>query len=128
MLTKFVRERVESPPCVAMFSSATNFERSTVCLLYTLPYANPVRFLTSSSCVCVPSPRFVVPIAFQQTNRPVPVVYSLSTEFHLMNNEKVFLMNPNDAAMSLQEMDFKGAFSKGSPSRHTPCSDTLFSH
>ncbi|XP_038060993.1 extracellular matrix protein FRAS1-like [Patiria miniata] len=64
-------------------------------------------------CTAHPPEKFVVPIAFQQTNRPVPVVYSLSTEFHLMNNEKVFLMNPNDAAMSLQEMDFKGSFAKG---------------
>ncbi|XP_033644314.1 extracellular matrix protein FRAS1-like [Asterias rubens] len=64
-------------------------------------------------CTAHPPEKFVVPIAFQQTNRPVPVVYSLSTEFHLMNNEKVFLMNPNDAAMSLQEMDYKGSFAKG---------------
>lgn len=54
-----------------------------------------------------------MPIAFQQTNRPVPVVYSLNTEFHLMNNEKVFMMNPVEASMTLGEMDYKGAFSKG---------------
>ncbi len=30
-----------------------------------------------------------------------------------MNNEKVFTMNPNEANMALQEMDYKGAFSKG---------------
>ncbi|XP_070544831.1 extracellular matrix organizing protein FRAS1-like [Ptychodera flava] len=57
--------------------------------------------------------RFVVPIAFQQTNRPVPVVYSLNTQFHLMNNEKVFLLNPNTDSMELSEMDYNGAFSKG---------------
>ncbi|XP_077999737.1 extracellular matrix organizing protein FRAS1-like [Glandiceps talaboti] len=57
--------------------------------------------------------RFVVPIAFQQTNRPVPVVYSLDTKFHLMNNEKVFLMNPNSDMMALNEMDYTGAFTKG---------------
>lgn len=60
-----------------------------------------------------PTSRFLIPIAFQQTNRPVPVVYSLNTEFQLCNNEKVFLMDPNTSDMSLAEMDYKGAFSKG---------------
>lgn len=60
-----------------------------------------------------PTFRFLIPIAFQQTNRPVPVVYSLNTEFQLCNNEKVFLMDPNTSDMSLAEMDYKGAFSKG---------------
>eukprot|EP00057_Strongylocentrotus_purpuratus_P020370 XP_011674844.1 PREDICTED: extracellular matrix protein FRAS1 [Strongylocentrotus purpuratus] len=64
-------------------------------------------------CTGHPPEKFVVPIAFQQTNRPVPVVYSLNTEFHLMNNEKVFMMNPVEASMTLGEMDYKGAFSKG---------------
>lgn len=60
--------------------------------------------------------RFLIPIAFQQTNRPVPVVYSLNTEFQLCNNEKVFLMDPTQSEMSLAEMDYKGAFSKGGSS------------
>ncbi|XP_071953706.1 extracellular matrix organizing protein FRAS1-like [Antedon mediterranea] len=64
-------------------------------------------------CTAHQPEKFVVPIAFQQTNRPVPVVYSLNTEFHLMNNEKVFLMDPNQDLMSLQEMDYQGSFSKG---------------
>ncbi|CAB1322442.1 unnamed protein product [Coregonus sp. 'balchen'] len=57
--------------------------------------------------------RFQLPIAFQQTNRPVPVVYSLNTEFQLCNNEKVFIMDPAVADMSMAEMDYKGAFSMG---------------
>lgn len=57
--------------------------------------------------------RFLLPIAFQQTNRPVPVVYSLNTEFQLCNNEKVFMMDPAVADMSMAEMDYKGAFSMG---------------
>ncbi|XP_033117888.1 extracellular matrix protein FRAS1-like [Anneissia japonica] len=64
-------------------------------------------------CTAHPPQKFVVPIAFQQTNRPIPVIYSLNTEFHLMNNEKVFLMDPNQDLMSLQEMDYQGSFSKG---------------
>uniref|UniRef100_A0A8C7J2L3 Fraser extracellular matrix complex subunit 1 n=1 Tax=Oncorhynchus kisutch TaxID=8019 RepID=A0A8C7J2L3_ONCKI len=56
---------------------------------------------------------FQLPIAFQQTNRPVPVVYSLNTEFQLCNNEKVFMMDPAVADMSMAEMDYKGAFSMG---------------
>lgn len=57
--------------------------------------------------------RFLVPIAFQQTNRPVPVVYSLNTEFQLCNNEKVFMMDPAAVDVSMAEMDYKGAFSMG---------------
>lgn len=65
------------------------------------------------ACTTHAPERFLIPIAFQQTNRPVPVVYSLNTEFQLCNNEKVFLMDPNTSDMSLAEMDYKGAFSKG---------------
>ncbi|XP_032256497.1 extracellular matrix protein FRAS1 isoform X4 [Phoca vitulina] len=65
------------------------------------------------ACTAHAPERFLIPIAFQQTNRPVPVVYSLNTEFQLCNNEKVFLMDPNTSDMSLAEMDYKGAFSKG---------------
>lgn len=54
-----------------------------------------------------------MPIAFQQTNRPVPVVYSLNTEFQLCNNEKVFMMDPAAADVSMADMDYKGAFSMG---------------
>ncbi|XP_064918597.1 extracellular matrix organizing protein FRAS1 isoform X3 [Columba livia] len=64
-------------------------------------------------CTAHAPERFLIPIAFQQTNRPVPVVYSLNTEFQLCNNEKVFLMDPTKPGMSLAEMDYKGAFSKG---------------
>ncbi|XP_037685994.1 extracellular matrix protein FRAS1 isoform X5 [Choloepus didactylus] len=65
------------------------------------------------ACTAHAPERFLIPIAFQQTNRPVPVVYSLNTEFQLCNNEKMFLMDPNLSDMSLAEMDYKGAFSKG---------------
>ncbi|XP_041854892.1 extracellular matrix protein FRAS1 [Melanotaenia boesemani] len=65
------------------------------------------------SCTAHAPEKFLVPIAFQQTNRPVPVVYSLNTEFQLCNNEKVFLMDPSTADVSMAEMDYKGAFSMG---------------
>ncbi|XP_053559271.1 LOW QUALITY PROTEIN: extracellular matrix organizing protein FRAS1 [Bombina bombina] len=65
------------------------------------------------ACTAHAPERFLIPIAFQQTNRPVPVVYSLNTEFQLCNNEKVFLMDPTKTEMSLAEMDYKGAFSMG---------------
>ncbi|KAJ6657516.1 hypothetical protein lerEdw1_002451 [Lerista edwardsae] len=64
-------------------------------------------------CTAHAPEKFLIPIAFQQTNRPVPVVYSLNTEFQLCNNEKVFLMDPHTTEMSMAEMDYKGAFSKG---------------
>uniref|UniRef100_A0A3Q2DG67 Fraser extracellular matrix complex subunit 1 n=1 Tax=Cyprinodon variegatus TaxID=28743 RepID=A0A3Q2DG67_CYPVA len=65
------------------------------------------------SCTAHAPEKFLVPIAFQQTNRPVPVVYSLNTEFQLCNNEKVFLLDPATADISMAEMDYKGAFSMG---------------
>ncbi|XP_038615096.1 LOW QUALITY PROTEIN: extracellular matrix protein FRAS1 [Tachyglossus aculeatus] len=65
------------------------------------------------ACTAHAPERFLIPIAFQQTSRPVPVVYSLNTEFQLCNNEKVFLMDPSTPDVSLAEMDYKGAFSKG---------------
>uniref|UniRef100_H3AFZ6 Fraser extracellular matrix complex subunit 1 n=1 Tax=Latimeria chalumnae TaxID=7897 RepID=H3AFZ6_LATCH len=65
------------------------------------------------TCTAHAPERFLVPIAFQQTNRPVPVVYSLNTEFQLCNNEKIFMMDPTKTEMSLAEMDYKGAFSMG---------------
>ncbi|CAN9512669.1 unnamed protein product [Ophioblennius macclurei] len=65
------------------------------------------------SCTAHAPEKFLVPIAFQQTNRPVPVVYSLNTEFHLCNNEKVFMMDPANTDVSMAEMDYKGAFSMG---------------
>ncbi|KAL4623271.1 extracellular matrix protein FRAS1, partial [Arapaima gigas] len=65
------------------------------------------------SCTAHAPEKFLVPIAFQQTNRPVPVVYSLNTEFQLCNNEKVFMMDPAKTDMSMAEMDYKGAFSMG---------------
>ncbi|XP_035245707.1 extracellular matrix protein FRAS1-like isoform X1 [Anguilla anguilla] len=65
------------------------------------------------SCTAHTPEKFLVPIAFQQTNRPVPVVYSLNTEFQLCNNEKAFLLDPVSAHMSMAEMDYKGTFSIG---------------
>ncbi|XP_077417485.1 extracellular matrix organizing protein FRAS1 isoform X1 [Vanacampus margaritifer] len=65
------------------------------------------------SCTAHAPEKFLVPIAFQQTNRPVPVVYSLNTAFQLCNNEKVFMMDPASTDVSMAEMDYKGAFSMG---------------
>ncbi|KAJ8318225.1 hypothetical protein KUTeg_003316, partial [Tegillarca granosa] len=42
-------------------------------------------------CTAQEPQRFEVPIAFQQSNRPVPVIYSLNTEFHLTNNKNLFV-------------------------------------
>ncbi|XP_028297013.1 extracellular matrix protein FRAS1-like [Gouania willdenowi] len=65
------------------------------------------------SCTAHAAEKFVVPISFQQTNRPVPVVYSLNTEFQLCNNEEVFIIDPAAASISTAELDYKGAFSMG---------------
>ncbi|KAM8864960.1 extracellular matrix organizing protein FRAS1 isoform 2-T3 [Synchiropus picturatus] len=77
----------------------------------TQPWVNPGE--KQLSCTAHAPERFLLPIAFQQTNRPVPVVYSLNTEFQLCNNEKVFLMDPASVDVSMNEMDYKGAFSMG---------------
>jgi len=50
---------------------------------------------------------------FQQANRPVPVVYTLETEFQLCNNEKVFMMDPNNYDQGIEDYDYKGSFTKG---------------
>ena len=50
---------------------------------------------------------------FQQTNRPVPVVYTLQTEFQLCNNEKVFMMDPKNYDQEMSDYDYKGSFTKG---------------
>ncbi|KAJ8286924.1 hypothetical protein GJAV_G00044950 [Gymnothorax javanicus] len=65
------------------------------------------------TCTAHPPEKFLVPIAFQQTNRPVPVVYSLNTEFQLSSNEKAFLTDPVSERMLVAEMDYKGSFSIG---------------
>uniref|UniRef100_H2Y541 Uncharacterized protein n=1 Tax=Ciona savignyi TaxID=51511 RepID=H2Y541_CIOSA len=56
---------------------------------------------------------FKIPIMFQQTNRPVPVVYTLETSFQLCNNEKVFMMDPTESNQEMREYDYTGAFTKG---------------
>ena len=56
--------------------------------------------------------RFDIPIDIQQTNRPVPVVYTLQTKFQLCNNDQLFMMNPNNEKTD-NNYDYKGAFTKG---------------
>ena len=66
---------------------------------------------------CVLLSRFDVPIAFQQTNRPVPLEYTLNTHFQITNNEQMFVMNPFTEGFDLEDMDSDThiAFSKGNP-------------
>ena len=42
----------------------------------------------------------------------MPVVYSLDTHFHITNSKPIFLTDPNE--QKLEEIDYKGTFSKGS--------------
>ncbi|XP_076458587.1 LOW QUALITY PROTEIN: extracellular matrix organizing protein FRAS1-like [Babylonia areolata] len=64
-------------------------------------------------CTAGQPQRFEVPLSFQQTNRPVPVVYSLDTQFQLTNNLKMVLMDPGTASTTPDDWDFNGAFSRG---------------
>ena len=56
---------------------------------------------------------FKVPISFQQTNRPVPLIYSLNTEFQLTNNLKMFLLDPTSDQVTREDWDFNGVYSEG---------------
>lgn len=53
-----------------------------------------------------------MPIAFQQSNHPVPLVYSLDTSFQLTSNEKFFLMDIHDEQLK-EEMIYDGVFEQG---------------
>ncbi|CAK8671603.1 unnamed protein product [Clavelina lepadiformis] len=64
------------------------------------------------SCTAYSPEKFKIPIMFQQTNRPVPVVYTLQTEFQLCNNEKVYMMDPKDYEQDTN-YDYTGSFTKG---------------
>ncbi|XP_035826399.1 extracellular matrix protein FRAS1 [Aplysia californica] len=64
-------------------------------------------------CAAQQPQKFDVPISFQQTNRPVPVTYSLNTDFQLSNNLKMFLLDPTTEGMGKEDWEFNGAFSKG---------------
>ncbi|XP_067131538.1 extracellular matrix organizing protein FRAS1-like isoform X3 [Centruroides vittatus] len=57
--------------------------------------------------------KFEIPVMFQQTNRPVPVVYTLNTIFQLVNDEKTFMLNPYSSSTNLYELDYKGIFFRG---------------
>lgn len=65
--------------------------------------------------------RFEVPIAFQQSNRPVPLVYSLDTRFELTNNKEVFLKNPYTSA-SVLDPEYDRSFAPGKYNRVCTCS------
>ena len=52
-----------------------------------------------------------MPIAFQQTNRPIPVTYSLNTDFLVTSNEQLFLADPSQGGSDLAGLDYDGMFS-----------------
>ena len=51
---------------------------------------------------------FPLSIAFQQTNRPVPMVYSLATQFQLTNSKRLFLMDPQTSETEDSSEGFHG--------------------
>lgn len=57
--------------------------------------------------------RFEIPVSFQQTNRPVPVLYSLETKFQLSNSKKMFLLDPTVDDLADEDWIFHSTFSKG---------------
>ncbi|KAK7080023.1 Extracellular matrix protein fras1 [Halocaridina rubra] len=63
---------------------------------------------------CSPHPpkAFSLPVAIQQSQRPVPLIYTLNTDFHLLNSRDDFLMDPG-MIDNLQEVDYKGSFGPG---------------
>ena len=59
-------------------------------------------------CVITKTLSFPLSIAFQQTNRPVPLVYSLETQFQLTNSKRLFLMDPQSVELDDSTGDFRG--------------------
>jgi len=51
---------------------------------------------------------FPLQIAFQQSNRPVPAVYTLNTQFQVTNSKRFFLMDPMGAVTEEDGGDFHG--------------------
>lgn len=51
-------------------------------------------------------------IAFQQSSRPIPAVYSLATQFQLTNSEQLFLSDQTNAAISSTGEEFHGQVSR----------------
>lgn len=53
-------------------------------------------FIVSDPPACTPQPpqAFPLPLAIQQSHRPVPLVYTLNTVFQLLNSPDVFLQDP----------------------------------
>ncbi|GFO33130.1 extracellular matrix protein fras1-like [Plakobranchus ocellatus] len=64
-------------------------------------------------CTARTPERFEVHISFQQSNRPVPLSYSLNTEFHLSNDIRMFALDPAADDLALQDWDFSGTFARG---------------
>ena len=59
-------------------------------------------------CVVTKTLNFPLSIAFQQTNRPVPLVYSLQTQFQLTNSKRLFLMDPQTVDLKDSTEEFHG--------------------
>ncbi|KAG7168269.1 Extracellular matrix protein FRAS1-like, partial [Homarus americanus] len=71
-------------------------------------------FTVTEPLPCTPHPpaTFTLPIAIQQTHRPVPLVYTLNTDFQLLNSPALFLTDPRQVD-NLQEVDYKGSYGPG---------------
>ena len=89
----------KDPPCSAQEPKVT----IVVLSLFIESFASIYYFLVQT---------FKIKIAFQQSNRPVPVVYSLNTFFHITNSKQIFLTEPKE--QNIEEIDYKGTFAKGS--------------
>lgn len=71
---------------------------------------------------------FPLQVAFQQSNRPVPAIYSLSTQFQLTNSKRMFLLDPNTNDVASLSESFHGKsvhvifmFQFGWTFSHLPC-------
>lgn len=64
--------------------------------------------LSQQKCVVQKVLSLPLNIAFQQSNRPVALVYSLATQFQLTNSKRFFLMDPKTAVTGDTGSDFHG--------------------
>lgn len=80
-----------------------SFEKYGGC--HTKPHCDLYNSFHSLCC------RLPISISFQQSTRPVPAKYTLSTQFQLTNSRRLFLQDPQSSATDLRS-DFRGIFDK----------------
>ncbi|XP_063885992.1 extracellular matrix organizing protein FRAS1-like isoform X2 [Scylla paramamosain] len=78
----------------------------------TAPPTQAYAVVDPPACMPHPPQAFPLPLAIQQSHRPVPLVYTLNTVFQLLNTPDLFLQDPREVD-NLQKVDYLGSFGPG---------------